>query len=181
MIPVKVPPDIIHDFVDNICVVENALNSLQCDMLIAECQKDLYEGKPTGWSGNWSKSLLPITHDIHNILKDTWQIAIDFYQTSIDFVEPYHIKKYRPLNYYGSHTDNYISVSERLDRKLSLVVQLSDEVDYVQGELSIAGNIVSKKRGTAIFFPSNYIHHVNQVKKGNRYVLISWGWGKILR
>lgn len=181
MIPVKLPPEIKHDFLENIFVVENALSLEQCHSLISDSQSYLYEGKPTGFSGLWSKGMLPINHKIQFLCSDIWEQAQQFFQTSLDFIEPYHIKSYKTLNYYGPHTDNYISVAERLDRKISLVVQLSDEIDYERGELVIAGNIVSKKRGTAIFFPSNYMHHVNQVKKGERYVLISWAWGKILK
>ena len=179
MLPVKVPPEIKNDFYENIFLIENALSNEQCQSLIDEIQSNIYEGKPTSWRGSWNKGLLPIDHDIQFVLNESWSKAQQFYETSLDFIEPYHIKSYKTLNFYGPHTDNYLSVTERLDRKISLVVQLTDECDYEQGELVIMGKSVSKKRGTAIFFPSNYTHHVNQVKKGERYVLISWAWGKI--
>ncbi|NDB82243.1 MAG: 2OG-Fe(II) oxygenase [Alphaproteobacteria bacterium] len=177
MIPVKFPPEIKNDFLENIFIVEDALTVQQCQSLIDEIRPNIYEGQPSNWAGIWNKGLLPIDHNIQYILNEFWLQAEQFYKTNIKFIEPYHIKSYKTLNYYGSHTDNYVSVAERLDRRISLVVQLSDENDYAQGELVVAGNIVSKKRGAAIFFPSNYIHHVNQVKRGERFVLISWAWG----
>lgn len=66
-------------------------------------------------------------------------------------------------------------------RKLSLVIQLSDENDYQGGELEI--DIASrnkeliigpKKRGSMIFFPSYLKHRVKPVISGHRYSLVSW-------
>jgi hypothetical protein len=181
MIPVKSIPDLIHDFEDNIFQVENALTDEVCDNLISEIEKNMYEGKPTGWLGHWSKGLLDNNHYIHDNLQTVWEKAVEFYDCKIDFVEPYHIKKYDVLNFYGAHTDSFGSITKRLDRRLSLVVQLSHEQSYESGELVIAGTSATKKRGSAIFFPSTFTHQVNRVKKGKRYSLITWGWGNIFK
>jgi len=181
MIPVKQTPEIIYDFSDNLFVKENYLNDEVCDALIEECSAKVIKGKPSNWSGSWSKHFLDCDHYIHQNLNSIWEEATDFYGTTIDFIEQYHVKKYTFGNFYGSHTDNFISVSKRIDRKLSLVVQLSHESDYKSGNLSIAGNIMTKNRGSVIIFPSAYIHQVSTVGFGERWVLISWAWGPVFK
>lgn len=64
-------------------------------------------------------------------------------------------------------------------RKLSLVMQLSDPVDYEGGvlELQAAGKEVlrmRKQRGLIVCFPSWTLHQVTPVTQGNRQSLVSW-------
>jgi len=181
MIPVKKMPEIIFDYTDNLFVKENYLDKEVCDNLIKECIDKTQKGKPVNWSGSWSKYFLDCEHDIHQHLDSVWQEAINFYEATIDFVEQYHVKKYTFGNFYGPHTDNFISVSQRIDRKLTLVVQLSDELNYKSGDLSIEGNIMTKKKGSVIIFPSAYKHQVNNVGFGERWTLISWAWGPVFK
>lgn len=67
------------------------------------------------------------------------------------------------------------------NRKLSLVVQLSDPEDYEGGELrlytSYEPTIIRKEKGLIITFPSYTLHEVTPVTKGDRYSLVAWVHG----
>jgi len=67
------------------------------------------------------------------------------------------------------------------NRKLSVVVQLSDPSEYEGGELilynSKNGSKIEKKKGMAVFFPSYTLHECTPVSKGKRYSLVAWVHG----
>lgn len=73
------------------------------------------------------------------------------------------------------------------NRKLSIVVQLSDPDDYSGGDLQFFETIedyepeqlaefreATRERGTAIVFPAFEYHRVLPVREGCRYSLVSW-------
>lgn len=68
------------------------------------------------------------------------------------------------------------------NRKLSMVIQLSDPSEYEGGELLLhLGNNptrIERKKGLAVFFPSYILHEVTPVTKGERYSLVAWVHGK---
>ncbi len=70
-------------------------------------------------------------------------------------------------------------------RKLSITVQLSDPEEYEGGELQFhKGNDVynaSKKKGTAIIFPSFVMHRVQPVTSGRRMSVVGWIAGPSFR
>ena len=79
---------------------------------------------------------------------------------------------------YGWHVD-FGSNTQSPSRKLSLVMQLSDPVDYEGGvlELRPAGSEVikmRKQRGLIVCFPSWTLHQVTPVTQGSRQSLVSW-------
>ena len=70
-------------------------------------------------------------------------------------------------------------------RKLTIVVQLSDPLDYDNGNLELRpdANIhpTPRDRGTAIVFPSFVLHRVTPVTKGTRWSLTLWSHGPAFR
>lgn len=64
------------------------------------------------------------------------------------------------------------------NRKLSLVMQLSDPEDYTGGDLKLYTShdpiIIEKQKGMVICFPSYTLHEVTPVIKGERYSLVAW-------
>ena len=79
---------------------------------------------------------------------------------------------------YGWHVD-FGSNPTAPSRKLSLVLQLSDPVDYEGGVLELrpaSEEVVKmrKQRGLVVAFPSWTLHQVTPVIKGNRQSLVSW-------
>jgi PKHD-type hydroxylase len=96
------------------------------------------------------------------------------------FTEPaqfttYHANKEGKYHY---HTD---IGKDTWFRKISMTIQLSDTKDYDGGDLQflIAKDpfSVTKKRGSAIVFPSYLIHQVTPVTRGKRDSLVIWVGG----
>jgi PKHD-type hydroxylase len=99
------------------------------------------------------------------------------YQFDINgFFEDLQFTKYGEGCYYNYHED--LGAGQSSIRKLSMVVQLSDEKEYEGGELVLfSGNekmIAPKKQGTVIFFPSYVTHKVSKVISGERFSLVAW-------
>ena len=82
--------------------------------------------------------------------------------------------------FYDWHKDVYFVTDKLLDRKLSIVIQLSDKSEYSGGKLEfeIDGEIISfdafENKGSVIVFPSFIRHRVTPVTKGVRHSLVAW-------
>jgi len=82
--------------------------------------------------------------------------------------------------FYGWHVD--MSEQTPAQRKLSLVLQLSDPDDYDGGDLQTHVNtvnptVVDKQRGLIAAFPSWALHRVTPVTRGVRKTLVVWTAG----
>lgn len=92
------------------------------------------------------------------------------------FGEPIQLTNYNASDagMYSWHQDFGSTVS----RKLSLVMQLSDPVDYEGGTLEIMTSKtpqkISKQRGLISVFPSFTVHQVTPVTEGHRQSLVCW-------
>lgn len=124
---------------------------------------------------------LPLNHAVHSALQDAWFQAIEFFKFDITFIEPYEIKRYPLGGHYTRHIDNYHGLNIPDDRKLSMSLQLSEDSDYEGGDLVIMYKKAPRKRLSMTFFPSFYPHGVEPVFKGERWVMIGWGWGPYWR
>ena len=112
------------------------------------------------------------------------QVNNDFYNFDIDaFYDDIQLTNYN--DYDNGHYDWHIDMGARRLRKLSLVLQLSDPLDYDGGELEIAtgGEPISvpKERGLISIFPSWTRHRVTPVTRGNRQTLVAWIGGPNFR
>lgn len=121
------------------------------------------------------------THPIYSILDNLWKQFIDEHNFEIEFVEPYEVKEYITGDRFDNHYDWHGRVHEPLDRKMNLIIQLSDSSDYEGGDLVVINENVSREIGTAIFFPAHYIHRITPVLSGKRYSLIGHAWGMTRR
>lgn len=120
-------------------------------------------------------------HKIYEILDMLWKNFIEEHNYDIEFVEYYEIKGYGTGDFFDMHVDVHGNVEQILDRKLNMIVQLSDENDYDGGNLVVRSQAASRKRGTAIIFPSSYGHYVTEITRGTRFCLIGHAWGNINR
>lgn len=78
--------------------------------------------------------------------------------------------------HYTWHVDH--GMTTKASRKLSVVVQLSDPLEYEGGDLEIMTGVeptkVDKKKGLVTVFPSYVLHRVTPVTKGIRKSLVVW-------
>lgn len=81
---------------------------------------------------------------------------------------------------YDWHIDWY-SNPDSCNRKITVIVQLSDENEYDGCELEIKdGNnsfFFSKKKGSIIVFPSFLLHRATKLISGKREALVLWYYG----
>lgn len=80
---------------------------------------------------------------------------------------------------YDWHHDVNWENIRNFDRKLSMVVQLSDPNTYEGGmfefsEVETPQYEDLKQQGSVLIFPSYLLHRVTEVTKGVRYSLVSW-------
>jgi PKHD-type hydroxylase len=95
--------------------------------------------------------------------------------------------RYTEGMYYGFHNDNYVmqhkSSGDYIRTDYSCTLFLSSPDDYDGGELVLQiGNQTQSFKldsGYAIFYPTTYIHKVNEVTRGTRDVVVFWIQSKI--
>ena len=94
------------------------------------------------------------------------------------FREGFQFTRYDIGGHYRWHVD--LGLEERMDRKLSLTVQLSDEKAYDGGELQFFPNSFQAPKGQGVIaiFPSFVPHRVTPVTRGTRFSLVSWVAGE---
>jgi len=86
----------------------------------------------------------------------------------------------------GGHYDWHTDVGPGMaNRKVSVVVQLSDPTDYTGGDLNLNGGggilTAPREKNTVIVFPSFVLHRVTPVLTGKRTSLVTWIAGPPLR
>lgn len=80
---------------------------------------------------------------------------------------------------YEWHHDVWWGNPRAHDRKLSVVIQLSDPSTYDGGDFELAepcdfNGKLFKPRGSVLVFPSFMRHRVTPVTRGTRYSLVTW-------
>ena len=180
MLPVQLKPKNDPELQSKLIVeIPNVLNDVQIEQLRLYTQSE-YSGLHRRGSKDintnasfYTCQVHPLDHEIYNILDPIWSI----YKHELQFIEPYEIKSYVEGDLFSYHNDTYLNLDEQVARKLNLIIQLSDENEYEGGDLLINEYECSRKKGTAIIFPSNLYHCVTMITKGTRYSLIGHGWG----
>tara|TARA_R110000824_G_scaffold397153_1_gene599613 strand:- start:647 stop:1240 length:594 start_codon:yes stop_codon:yes gene_type:complete len=104
------------------------------------------------------------------------------YNYKLNGIEALQLTKYKVGDYYNNHIDvEPDSSSLSAQRKLSFIIQLSEEEDYEGGNLILHGadlkTITQKSIGSITLFPSYRLHNVSEVTKGVRYSLVGWTRG----
>ena len=100
----------------------------------------------------------------------------------VDIVAPFDIQftEYVAANngHYDWHQDVWLESPRPYDRKLSVVVQLSEPEDYAGGEFEFFGLQKPAEtfapRGSMLIFPSWLQHCVRPVSAGTRKSLVTW-------
>ncbi len=160
-----------------------------CQQLIEKCNRDLTlfpgeitkaeEQKP---DSNFRNNLIGFTEDIEireiitNYLYKANRLSFGFLA---DFIPAIQFSKYEEGTYYNFHHDvNWFNMDSMYDRKLSIVIQLSDENSYEGGDFQFCNEahtpVTMRKQGSILVFPSYINHRVTPIVKGTRYSLVCW-------
>jgi PKHD-type hydroxylase len=126
-------------------------------------------------------SWLSNTPDTHWVYERLAHVASTLNSESFNFDlmgfgEPLQLTNYNESDngMYGWHQD----YGNKISRKLSMTVQLTDASEYEGGNLQIMTtgipNNVRKQRGLIAVFPSYVLHQVEPVTKGSRQSLVAW-------
>ena len=93
-------------------------------------------------------------------------------------VHPFLISKYAPGQFYGWHVDSPIMGAPPIRTDMAMTIFLSDPASYEGGELVLqtsAGPMAVKPaKGDAILYPCQFLHCVNEIKKGERLAAVTW-------
>lgn len=139
---------------------------------------------------HWLNTRLPIHNNITEML---WYFAREANKNAfgfnIDTLSDIQYTKYNATEngHYDWHYDTFWANPTAYDRKLSIVVQLSDPTEYTGGDFEIDVQLPQpsadeiKIRGTVIVFPSFFLHRVTPVTAGTRCSLVSWIQGPKFR
>ena len=94
-------------------------------------------------------------------------------------MRPFLLSRYTAGMAYGWHTDNAVMGDHPLHRSdVSLTVFLSDPSTYTGGELmldtSLGPQTFKLAAGSALVYPSTYLHQVTEVTEGVRLAAVTW-------
>lgn len=108
-----------------------------------------------------------------DVNKRTLQFNLDGDLETLQYLE------YGFGQFYGTHTDN--GADQVANRKLTMIIQLSDPADYWGGRLRVYGQTrvrhAPRDRGHVAVFPSHLWHRANPVWRGKRKALVAWKRG----
>jgi PKHD-type hydroxylase len=145
------------------------------DGTVSEYRKSDIAWIPDNQDSAWLYSKIADLSMIAN--KEMWNFDIWGYHDSLQYT-----------TYYGDggHYDWHADLGPNMsNRKLSVVLQLSDPSEYEGGELqmNIGGSIISvpRQKGLICFFPSFVLHRVTPLTSGIRTSLVTWLCGANLR
>ena len=145
------------------------------DGTVSEYRKSDIAWIPDNQDSAWLYSKIADLSMIAN--KEMWNFDIWGYHDSLQYT-----------TYYGDggHYDWHADLGPNMsNRKLSVVLQLSDPSEYEGGELqmNIGGSIISvpRQKGLICFFPSFLLHRVTPLTSGIRTSLVTWLCGANLR
>lgn len=164
---------------------KNALSIEMCNSI-----KEFTQGEYAGWHRSHNRSpkhwdvqchccRIPLQWNdgkLHELLSSIWEEAIEYYGMDVTHVEQYEIKKYSEGDYVTEHVDQFYGTAGT-ERKLTMLIQLSDEHDYTGGDLQVIRNKVDKSIGSLTILPAFYLHEVKPITSGERWSLNCWAWG----
>ena len=188
-LPVQPKPESSGSYLDELIQLPNLISK----ELAEELKTFALNTDVSGWHRRGSKTpgyvsasfytCLVFQHNssVYNTLDAAWEQYQQLKNSNITFIEPYEIKSYTEGDKFGLHSDILMSKNHDFERKINLVVQLSDEHEYEGGDLYIGSIKCPRTFGTGIFFPAKYLHCVTEVTRGERFSLIGHAWGPVSR
>lgn len=187
-LPVRDKPNVIVDHSNLVVEVPNLITREKAEELKAYALDTNLSGlhrrgskNPNCQASFYTCLIFPHNSDIYDILDPAWKYYCELKNPDVTFIEPYEIKSYVENDGFEYHHDMLGSKESNSDRKINLIVQLSDENDYEGGMLYVGAHPCSKTFGTGIFFQAQYQHQVTTITRGIRFSLIGHAWGPYTR
>ena len=119
----------------------------------------------------FSSIIQRIGNNVYDINNSHWQFKLS------SEINNFQIIKYQTNDHYDWHVD-WNPDPMCCNRKISVVIQLSDENDYSGCDLILKnGNsdvFFKRQRGFGVVFPSFVLHKVTPLISGTRYSLVFW-------
>lgn len=195
-------------------VMESAVPKEVCNLIVKSREKaDYAEVHDVNGEGRINQGYR-ITHSAH-LPPEHWAGAFTqhfgrianaaVWDLHIEHLTELSLLRYKPGGRYGWHVDAmplgqefYTAYDGQMElprdwnrsaeRKLSLIVNLSDPADYEGGGVQFLNercdelsSEAARKQGSVIVFPSTVHHRVLPVTKGQRHSLVAWFGGPRLR
>lgn len=185
-------------------IIEEDIADLEKEFVASKLYNDLIDTTIRNSSNTW----IPTNHwvsgflwhyvnkiNVENFLYDLKGIDTDHLQFTKYEVGQYYkwhqdsnlMELYKPVSTQGERNrdnliNDFVSSNSDVTRKLSFVLQLSDNLDYDGGQLQLIDDsnksfYVPKQRGTLIVFDSRIRHRVKKVTRGVRKSIVGWAIG----
>jgi PKHD-type hydroxylase len=107
------------------------------------------------------------------------QVNKTYYNFLVNNITGFHVLEYNKDDFFSWHQD--IGPGNTSNRKISIIIFLSDPRDYKGGQLKWipdTGEIKKNpEQGTVLVFPSYVPHKVEKIESGRRYSLVAWATG----
>lgn len=166
---------------------EGKIPSIVCERLIQECIDELTLKDGTVFSddkykpnSSIRKTKLGFTNN-SEIKKLIMYYALEAnrnaFNMDVDHAPATQFGMYSKGSFYNWHHDVNWQGESMYDRKLSIVVQLSDPSTYKGGDFEfkhVQTPINFNTQGSILVFPSYLPHRVTEITEGVRYSLVNW-------
>lgn len=179
---------------------ESGINSDLIDSIVAEAETYPVSPVGLGFSGDVSNDQYrsstikwvdpdisaSITKQIRYFIDESNRNAFGF---DISYLRDIQYTTYQSAtnDKYDWHIDTFWANPTMYDRKLSIVIQLSDPSEYTGGNFEFDSQYEQpnaaalKKKGSVLVFPSFLSHRVTPVTSGTRRSLVAWAEGPSFR
>lgn len=167
---------------------ENFLSPEQCKKYINLIDsQETQTGKLVGTGKDYENPNVRLTQNIEfedDKLQSKISMVLELanlkhYKYKVNSLDKLRLLKYGVGGRYEWHTD--LGSGDYSNRKLTAIVQLSNEQDYEGGDLEFGltqedGSLIkgNRKQGTILVFPSFLSHRISPLTKGKRYSILTW-------
>ena len=138
---------------------------------------DQYRRSEVRWIDKYDQNSKFIADLIWKYAEEANNNAFGFDITNVNEIQ-YTIYNSEEKGKYDWHFDTFWANPKMVDRKLSVIIQLSDSDDYEGGDFEIDQQYNQpqgiRQKGTVFVFPSFLRHRVKEVTKGTRKSLVAW-------
>jgi len=165
---------------------EEALPKEKCEELIEICKMrpltnaTIFSGSDYETVKDFRETQVAFVNDLNikSLMRSYFNEANrNAFGMDIDYIPDSQYGEYREGSFYNWHHDINWEADTPYDRKLSIVIQLSDPKDYEGGQFefkSIENPKNFYKQGSVLVFPSYFVHRVNTITGGLRKSLVNW-------